>query len=158
MYDSGPESFMAKWRAKNCSNKFKPDGIALEAWILLAGPFKNHRAVVGNKYKKRTHEPGGDQPPKKARQDAPVHYTHRVVTNIGDQCFQQLINAGYGEEQARVLVSKCRDLISVTYDNRPQATRRLTLPGEPTKRYTSFVQWVQAVLKKHPPSISTRCL
>lgn len=164
--------YMAKWRLLKRNNKFKPVGIPLEAWILLAGPFKNHRAVVGMKPKKKApaHEPMGEmrmshmrhahgpQPPNTAPQVASVKYTQKTVTDISDQCLYKLINAGYGRAQARDLVSRCKDLKSVMYDNRPQETRRLTLPDKPTKRCTSFFKWVNAVLQKHPPSTSTGCL
>lgn len=163
-YDSGPDSFMAKWRAKKRSNRFKPAKIPLEAWIYLAGPFKGHRAVVGRKPKKkaRAQEPQPSyQPSNKSPQSsslARVQYNQKIVTDISAQCLQELIGATYGKAQARDLVSRCKDLKSVIYDNRPQATRRLTLPDEPTNRCTSLVQWVQAVLQKHPPSTSTGCL
>ena len=164
-YDSGPDSFMAKWRAKKRSNRFRPAKIPLEAWIYLAGPFKGHRAVVGRKLKKKARAQPSYQPSYQPSNKSPqssslarVQYTQKIVTNISAQCLQELIGAGYGKAQARDLVSRCKDLKSVMYDNRPQATRRLTLPDEPTNRCTSLVQWVQAVLQKHPPSTSTASL
>jgi len=165
-YDSGPDSFMAKWRALKRSNRLKPDKIPLEAWILLAGPFKKHRAVVGRKPKKKkasspAHflEPRCDlpvsyQPSKRDAQVAPVRYTEKIVTDISAECLQKLIRNGYGKAQASDLVKRCKDLKSILYDNRPQAVRRLTLPDEPTKRCTSLIKWEEWVLKKHPPSTS----
>lgn len=162
VYDSGRDSFMAKWRAQKRSNRFKPERIPLEAWVLLEGPFKGHRAVIGRKPKKEAPNPKrAQEPPPKlvsGRSNKSPQYTYRTVTDVSAQCLQELIGAGYGEEQACDLVSRCKDLKSVMYDNRPQATRRLTLPDEPTNRCTSFVQWVQAVLQKHPPSTPTGCL
>ena len=163
--------YMAKWRLLKRNNKFKPVGIPLEAWILLAGAFKNHCAVVGLKPKKKAIYTAPTPPPEPmsnmrvpyrphntAPQVAPVKYTQKTVTDISDECLHALINAGYGRAQARDLVSRCKDLKSVMYDNRPQETRRLTLPDKPTKRCTSFFKWVNAVLQKHPPSTSTGCL
>lgn len=168
-YSATYGSFMAQWRALKRSNRCKPRGIPLEAWILLAGPFQRHHVVVGMKPKKKAistaptapPEPMCDmrvsyqpyQPPK--RDVAPVRYGTKTTTDISAECLQLLIRSGYGKAQASDLVKRCQDLKCTLYDNRPQAVRRLTLPDEPTNRCTSLTQWKESILKKHPPSIST---
>lgn len=170
-YDSGPNSFMVRWRSLKQSNRCKPEGIPLEAWMYLAGPFKQkQRVVVGKVVGKKPKSkgcvqaitpalgPGGGVPSWPKQDPGGHHYTSKTITDISADCLQLLIDNGYEKAQAHDLVKRCRDLISTLYDIRPQVVRRLTLPDEPTKRCRTLKKWVEQILMNHPPSKSTDCL
>lgn len=166
VYDSGPDSYMAKWRALKRSNRFKPRGIPLEAWIFLAGPVNKHRAVVGmkpKKPKKKAMSTAPALPPKLSTSMAYTRMSYRppkpglnvcctkTTTDISADCLQYLIHNGYGKEQASALVKRCKDLKCTRYRDRDSLVRRLTLPDEPTNRCTSLSQWVKTMKENHPP-------
>lgn len=159
-YDSGPDSFMANWRVKKLSKNRKPGGITLKAWIYLAEPVMNYRVVIGKKPKSKkavgaiapalgTEVPVHTWclPPKRAPE---MRQKNTTINDIRGECLQLLIEEGYEKAQARDLVDRCQDLISTRYVYRPQVSRRLTLPDEPTKRCTSMKKWVTHILKNHP--------
>jgi hypothetical protein len=164
-YDWGPGSFMALWRALKRNNRFKPRGIPLEAWILLAGPFNGHRAVVEDKKPRKKYHVV-DSLPLSAEERARSHtrtsnlpaclksnvsHATKTTVDISTECLQYLIDNGYGKEQASALVDRCEDLLCTRYSNRDSKVRRLTFPGEPTKRCTSLSQWIKIMKEKHPP-------
>jgi hypothetical protein len=164
-YDSGPASFMAVWRASKRNKRFKPRGIPLDAWILLAGPFKGHRAVVADKkpnkkyhvvdYLPLSTEEGEMSHARTSNRPAclksNVSHVTKTTVDISAECLQYLVENGYGKEQASALVDRCEDLLCTRYSNRDSKVRRLTFPGEPTKRCTSLSQWIKIMKEKHPP-------
>ena len=164
MFDSGPDSLMAKWRLTKSCAKRKPGGIPLEAWIYLAGPIGKltHVAVVKKVVEKKKALPasahgvrfvlaeriaskGGHH----SLKPAPLPLTSKTTTDIAAQCLQMLVDEGYEETHAANLVKDCQ-LLCTWYSNRESAVRRLTLPGQPTNRFTSFTKWLTAMKEWHP--------
>lgn len=167
-YDSGPDSFMARWRSKytlkqmnsGCA-RCKPNGIPLRAWIYLAGPYSPGQHHVGADMKPKSKgtvqaiAPALGPRVPVGRHPGGHHYTKKIINDIRADCLKLLIHNGYEEAQAQDLVKRCGNLTATRYDNRPQVVRRLTLPDEPTNRVTSLTKWVQQIQMNHPPSNST---
>jgi hypothetical protein len=134
-FDNGPGSFMARYRGRTRKLKVasKPDGIPLNAWIYLAGPFSGHRVVVGFE-------------PKKGAKKA----VDKLPNSMSAECLRMLIANGYEKSQANDLINRC--ILRKRYNKRDSMVGNiLTLPDKPGDWCTKLMEWLKAIKSTHPP-------